>query len=235
MQIRSVALDSSRRWRLVSLVVLGGVAMVACARHAPPDLYVDRAVWFFPNGGCSDSSARWLPPSRPSDTLSLAFVRSRPPFLGAWIARRVPGGFAGGPYPGHDTLASILYLRDPLQKHAALAALDSIAPAAERYGGMSPEHWPRTDTVVVQPARWDLAELFDWFEYLKPHASDSKDIGITGWGFDLRGNRLVFSVAADSNFAALAAWLEGRTVPCHLVAMRIMGPVQLARISAQAQ
>ncbi len=134
------------------------VAISACGHHRvnrSVEPYRDRAIWIEPTVGCTDTSPRVLPKFRASDTLSGATGKLHPGRLSAWLARRVPGGWAFGPSIDESNHATI-WLRDPKEKRAAIAALDSLAPPNQLFPATRP------DSVVAVQVRWDYAELYDW-------------------------------------------------------------------------
>ena len=222
------------RVRRVGVVcaVLCAVGIAGCRHRNVPLSYVDRTLWFIPAAGCAaspDSNPRWLPPTRASDTLSLAYATrhgvSRD--IEAWLARRVPGGYGGGPYPAGDGGPSFLFLRDTTRLRDALAALDTLRrPPDPLYG------WPRPASVVAVPARWDLAEYYDWFHYLESNFEDPLRSGIVAWGIDPFRQRLKFSLDTASRLPAFLEWLERMRVPCGLVKFEVSGPAHIAEWSA---
>lgn len=95
----------------------------------------------------------------------------------AAIAREVPGGFAGF-YVEDGRL--VVLLTDTLQKDAALRAL---APLRQR------SHLDLANARVA-PARWDFAQLHDWWAYIASRRV--RFTGVTMFDIDERGNRLVY-------------------------------------------
>ncbi|HSA57836.1 MAG TPA: hypothetical protein VLE53_19140 [Gemmatimonadaceae bacterium] len=146
-----------------------------------------------------------------------------PPRLGAWLARRVPGGYAGGPYPlSAWTEPWVLLLRDTTSLAAASRALDTLRPPPD-----PSMLQPRPDTVIARPARWDLAELYDWLEHLESNLRGARGGGINGWGIDERNNRIQVLIESASTIPALLTWLENLSLPCHLVAFRVVGRISI--------
>jgi len=209
--------------RSFAVPLIIGLAASACRhRHVNPPVepYRDRAIWIEPTRGCTDTSPRFLPKFRPSDTLSGATAKLRSDQLSAWLARRVPGGWAFGPSidgSNHTTL----WLRDPTQKRAAIRALDSLAPPNQLFSATRP------DSVVALPARWDYAELYDWMEYLKGGLGGARGTGVNMWGIDTSRNRIVFGIETKETLPAMISWLVGRGIPCGLVAVEVVGPVRI--------
>ena len=103
------------------------------------------------------------------------------------LATVVPGGFAGTFYDSTHTL--ILMLAEPAQASAAKRALA--------------EHGLALQQATVRPARWNFAQLVDWFDYILPRlgvpAAADKDEAL---------NRIRFSVTSielrDRVIAALS-------------------------------
>ena len=199
------------------------LALTACHRAgiASQAEAPDRGVWVDPDSLCSDSSPRSLPPSRVSDTLSLASTAQRVDRRWAWWARRVPGGWAGGPfYLAPRANPPTILLRDPLQKVAALAALDTLLLADKR---VLPVTRDTRDTVVAVQARWDLAELYDWLQYIESRFGEARGLGINGWGIDPGRNRLTITIEERVTLSAVIRWLQGLAIPCRLVRVEVVG------------
>jgi hypothetical protein len=198
------------------------VIPINCARHgesAAP--YRDPSVWVDPTNSCNDSSARFLPKYRASDTVSAPNGKYDLELLSAWLARRVPGGWTFGPMVDSLHGIALLWLREPSQKHQALAVLDTLLPANPLFSRTHP------DSVVTRKTRWDYAELYDWMQYLNSSMRDLRGVTITGWSIDAIGGRLVFGIEKREMLPSMAAWLVGKGIPCHLVALRIMGQFRL--------
>lgn len=219
--------------RCLGLLALGLMAHGCHRRHVAHEagVYRDRFVWIDPEPSCSDSSPRWLPLTRATDTL----LRTLPPAgpitsgpLGrgrrplereAWIARQVAGGWGGGPFVSSVGGAYIL-LRDPTQKLPALAALDTLRPADSWHD--VPPH-----SVGVREARWDLAELYDWRVALEEGVALAGGARINGWGVDPEKNRVFLFVVDSASLAALPQWLQRVNAPCRLVAAQVIGELQM--------
>ena len=128
----------------------------------------------------------------------------------AWarLARTVPGGFAGVVY---DTTikTQVLMLTQPARAAEAEAALAKWLPGI---GG-----------ATVREARWDFAQLVDWYNYLMPRM---KGVGAVSSDKDENINRIEFgatSIAArDSVVRALSAF----PLPCDLVVVDLHGLVR---------
>jgi hypothetical protein len=119
------------------------------------------------------------------------------------LARTVPGGFAGVFYDSTHT--PILMLTDPSKASAAKQAL------AGRIG--FPLH-----EAVVRRARWNFAQLVDWFDYLHPRL----DVPVTG-DKDEALNRVRFSVTSVELRDRVVAALARVPLPCDLVVVDLNG------------
>ena len=194
-----------------------------CAARTRPQ--PQRDFWIGPDSTCGETSPRWLPRIRASDTLSTLDLQ-RADQQWAWWARRVPGGWAGGPYylasvPGAPTIL----LRDTTRKEEALAALDRLLPAAARRDPMS------RDTIYVRQARWDLAELYDWMAFITSHPGSAGGSGINGWGISNQKNGIMIGIDSVQKLPQVTRWLRGLGVPCRLVVVEVLGTMRL--VSAQ--
>jgi hypothetical protein len=108
-------------------------------------------------------------------------------------------------------------LRDTTQKAAALIALDSILQP--RYPGMHHAGAP----VLTRQARWDLAELYDWKEYLVSNFSRARGTTINGWGVSNQKNAIELGIEKRETLLATMSWLNELHVPCRLVDVMVMG------------
>jgi hypothetical protein len=221
--------------RYLALLTLGLTAVGCHRRQVARDVgeHRDRSVWIDPEPGCTDSSPRWLPLTRASDTLMLVLPRPGPVtsgFLGggprplareAWIARQVAGGWGGGPFATSGRGFQLL-LRDTTQKLAALAALDTLRTA-------DAWHVP-PDSVRVRQARWDLAELYDWRVALEEYVALAGTARINGWGIDPENNRVFLFVVDSTSLAALPRWLQRVNAPCRLVAAEVVGEIHIGSV-----
>lgn len=204
-----------------------GVGVAACHRR-PIDARVgeppDRATWIGPHSSCADSSARWLPATRVSDTLSPPTAAARSDQLWAWWARQVPGGWAGGPYYLASPGPTAILLRDTSQKVAALAALDTLLPPDPRGVVV------RSDSIIARTARWDLAELYDWLAFIHSNLHTARGTGINGWGINPQRNRITIMIQDAATLPIVTQWLRGLGIPCELVAVEVVGPVRLTGV-----
>ncbi|HJU69561.1 MAG TPA: hypothetical protein VJ650_15075 [Gemmatimonadaceae bacterium] len=120
----------------------------------------------------------------------------------AAIARRVPGGW-GGVFLENGI--PTIYLVDPAQREAAIAAL-----AAEGFALTSPR---------VKKGRWDFAQLYDWFRYLARHTVAIE--GVSYIDIQEARNWIEYGVVDEPTRAHLEEILAPLDVPCFLVAIGI--------------
>jgi hypothetical protein len=123
--------------------------------------------------------------------------RMRPDDYWADLALTVPGGFAGVFYDSAHT--PILQLVRPDLADTAKAVLAAkLAFPVHR--------------AVVRPARWDFAQLVDWFNYLHPRlpvpSLGDKDEAL---------NRIRFAASSSTARERLIRALEALDLPCDLV------------------
>jgi hypothetical protein len=208
--------------RLLKFVApLVALSTSACGHHhvnPPAEPYWDGAFWIEPTTSCTDSSPRFLPKFRASDSLPGISEIRHADQLQAWLARHVPGGWAYG--PSFNSNHATLWLRDPTQKHAAMAALDSLAPPNQLFAAT------HADSIVALPVRWDYAELYDWMEVLK--TGHTIATGMNMWGIDAANDRIVFGIETRETLDAMVKWLIDKGIPCRLVVVEISGKIYLA-------
>lgn len=186
-----------RRYTLLALAVL---AASACEQPEP------ESDWAAVGRTCTDDA--------PATPLAQAIVDTLPAFdtLGShfgrrwWLARNMPGRFAGlAVVDGKTTL----FLTDTSQAKAALA--------------FSREHGidgtGLTDDTPVQQARWDFAQLFDWYRYVAPHL---KGQSLTSLGIDEGRNRIEFAVPDIDAQRHVEIRLAELHLPCFLIAVPII-------------
>ena len=203
---------------MISESFRSGIALLltaACGRAvAVPAPAAPRSpVWFQPMNGCEARAA--VPPHRVSDTLSAETARARPDAAKAYAARRLPGGYASGPYPSPHG-RGVLWMQEPqlrdsvLQRLAAMPGLETVALAP--------------DSIDVRAVRWDSAALYDWMMYLVQRLpSEAK---INGYGVDSK-HRVSLMLEDASGVRPLTDRLEELGVPCSLVVFEVVGPISL--------
>jgi hypothetical protein len=158
------------------------------------------------------------------DSLERSAPASRATIDDRWAeaARELPGGFAGMILEG----GLVVFLVDTTQRDTVLAAL------AAR-GALKGRDLRR---VRVRKARWDFAQLYDWYRYLGLHVwSDS---GVVTSDLDEGANRITYGVMGESARRRVERRLaELRPPPpCFLVAVEVVGPTPekaVARVPAR--
>jgi len=157
----------------------------------------------------------------PPRSLDPAIAASLPPRTGhmtpddGWadLAARVPGGFAGILYVDSKP---VLMLTDPTQAPAAKAALAGEIP------------WFDIPGAEVRKARWDFAQLVDWYNYLGIRGPVWQTPGMTSGDKDEAINRIRYGVRDSASRASLLSRLAGMDLPCDLIAIEITGPIYMA-------
>lgn len=129
------------------------------------------------------------------------------------IAREVPGGFAGVLY---DDGQPVLMLTRPEEAQEAKAAL------ASRF---SPGFFDVAQA-EVRLARWDFAQLSDWYAYLGKQGLWRPENGLRSGDKDEAENRIVYGVVDAAARARVANELEALGVPCDLVLVEIRAPIR---------
>lgn len=183
--------------------VLGAIALIGCnTSHAPVAprpvaAPIRLAQCVGPATSLPDSLARMLRP-RTGHMI--------PDDRWADLAATVPGGFAGVFYDSAHT--PILMLTEPAQASAAKRALA---------GNIS---FPLEQAAVHQ-ARWNFAQLVDWYNYLVPRlggepVTSDKDEVL---------NRVRFSVTSVENRDRVVGALAKLPLPCDLVVVDLGGVI----------
>jgi hypothetical protein len=133
------------------------------------------------------------------------------------LAREVPGG-VGGIF--RDGRVGYLWLVDPSKRSEAIAALASspLGPGLQQTG------FPLQQAVVLK-ARWNFAQLADWFAYVTPRALH----GVRWSSADIQEarNRLEFGVVDEAARLELERRLKTLDLPCNLIAIDIQVIVAL--------
>jgi hypothetical protein len=144
-----------------------------------------------------DSLARQLPPRT---------RRMSPDDRWADLATKIPGGFAG--ILRDSSLRHIIMLTDTARASAAIAALSGEVGLGL---GLLPP--------IVRQARWDFAQLVDWFNYLLPRLG----VPVNGADKDESLNRIRFSVITVEQRDSVVAALSKLPLPCDLVVVDLNG------------
>lgn len=139
----------------------------------------------------------------------------RPDDHWADLAESIPGGFAGVLFiQGKPTM----WLVHPEEVAAAKAAL----LADPTFGNFD------IRGAEVLKARWDFAQLVDWYNYLNGTGVWSTPGMVTG-DKDERINRIRYGVKDEAGRAELVRRLEALNVPCDLIHIGLESPVLLQR------
>lgn len=120
------------------------------------------------------------------------------------LATTVPGGFGGIFYDSAHT--PILMLTEPAQASAAKQAL---------FGKLG---FP-TERATVRQARWNFAQLVDWYNYVLPRLGEVPVLADK----DESLNRIVFSVTSVELRDRVVAALAQLPLPCDLIVVDLNG------------
>jgi hypothetical protein len=177
-------------------------------------------VSFHIRGSQEPSTQQACPPNAPGPSVPAAIRESLAPFpqgpqatiddRWAVTAREIPGGFAGIILEG----GPVVFLVDTTKRDAAVAALI----ARHALPGRHPER------ARVRKARWDFAQLHEWYEYLNGHLTG--DSGFAMSDIDEGHNRLTYGVADSAARQRFEARLASLPVPCGLVVVEVTGFVE---------
>lgn len=135
----------------------------------------------------------------------------------AALARVVPGGFGGFYLDLTDQTPTIL-LTDPSRRAEAIAVLSRRGIDGRAVG----------PDVRVRHARWNYAQLYDWFQYLLPRIANVQ-IDIVSLSISESNNRIEYGVASEIGRRRLEQRLKQLGVPCFLVAIDVEPYPSLAR------
>jgi hypothetical protein len=120
------------------------------------------------------------------------------------LAEQIPGGFAGVFYSDGKP---VLLLTRPDQATAAKSAL----AADPTLKGFDIAH------AEVRKARWDFAQLVDWYDYLLGDTSLWSTPGNISADKNERTNRISFGIETEAGRQELKRKLLAVNVPCDLV------------------
>jgi hypothetical protein len=153
-------------------------------------------------------------PARPTTASDEQWVR---------LAASAPGGFAGAYLDPARSKASgtvapqrlVVRLARPQERETALPVVlpkirEVWGPDAGRAG------------VLVEPARWDFAQLMDWSQYLDPHAHAVAKV--LSADIDQAHNRLSYGVGTKAARETLLEHLGSLGIPCGLVEVVVTSP-----------
>jgi hypothetical protein len=224
-------------------LLIGALGIQACApaprEPAPaatplpkPSIATRRQIFVAPE--CDEPARSVRQPVR--DSLQAAFARlrsnrpsgepSRDNYWHAALARDVPGRFAGlyfgsptPPYIGsvHGERRLVVLLADTSNVAGALAALephlDSIlSPRRVRFGD-----------AVVRKARWDFAQLLEWYHVLVPVVRGVMRGRGFGGSVSVVRNRVRFALPDSTAVRLVEARLAALDLPCDLIQLELGG------------
>ena len=157
-----------------------------------------------------DGPALSLPPNLRS-MLERRTGQRDPDDYWAYLAERIPGGFAGILYDrsGKPTIM----LTHPEQ---AAAAKEALAP------DRTFRHFDIVGAQILK-ARWDFAQLADWYDYILLHTSVWQTKGMTMGDKDEETNRIVLGIETESGRQELVEKLRALDIPCDLIRVVIAG------------
>lgn len=127
------------------------------------------------------------------------------------IAESTPGGFAGFLLRDGEP---VLMLARPEEAAAAKAALSPRFP-----------DFPIAES-TVERARWDFAQLVDWYDFLS-QKTELWTLNVTMGDKSEGDNRVVFGVADRVSLRRVQSLLVSVPIPCDLVLLKIQPPAEL--------
>ena len=189
--------------RGVPLVPPGDSSWAALGRPCPVD--GSAAVWNAPKEHAPDPRSR----RNPDDGWAAA-------------ARWRPGGFAGE-YWGRAPE----WLTDEEQQVIArpfiVLFVDTLAGAAD-LGPQLCRPRPFRECVIMQPARWNFAQLYDWYAELASAAWGTGVVVMSGIAES--DNRIIYGVRNAADREVLERRLAELNVPCFLVGIERREPLR---------
>ena len=197
---------SRARPHLIGLLVL---SLVACSDDDPIGGIPRTARVALNRVKDCDGPATSLPPNIAA-TLPPRTGSMVPDDQWADLASRVPGGFAGVIYDGGRP---VLFLTDPSK---AAAAKEALAPSFPSFDIARAE---------VRRARWDFAQLVDWYNHLNGVAGIWSIDGISSGDKDESANRITYGVVDSAAANRLLDVLARLDIPCDLIRVEIIGRI----------
>jgi hypothetical protein len=159
---------------------------------------------------------RVAPCAGPPRSLADSLVARLPPRTGTMVpddqwadwANDIPGGFAG-------------FLYDSAQRPILMLTRPSAGDSAKHTLANRVKHFA-IEQATVRQARWDFAQLVDWYNYLFPRLVP---LGVTMGDKNEGLNRLEFGVKNEAARRKVKSALLALDVPCDLVVLSLHGPV----------
>jgi hypothetical protein len=130
------------------------------------------------------------------------------------LAENTPGGFAGVLYLDSKPTLMLTHPELAAQAKQMLAA----DPTFRGFNIMGAQ---------VIKARWDFAQLVDWYNYFIQQTSVWQTPGIVSGDKDERRNRIRFGIQTEAGRQELVRKLAALHIPCDLVLIGIEGPVRV--------
>jgi hypothetical protein len=130
------------------------------------------------------------------------------------LAENVPGGFAGVLYVDGKPTLMLTHPEQAAQAKRALAPDLSLRSFAVK------------DAQVLK-ARWDFAQLVDWYDYLLQRTSLWTTPGIVSGDNDERINRIRLGIQTEGGRQELVGKLNALHIPCDLIRIGIEAPIQV--------
>jgi hypothetical protein len=184
------------------------LALLAACSDAPTEPEIASWVWVHPYLGapCAElSPGPSLDPAR-RDSIPMVTGRLTSDDRTAEIARQAPGGW-GGTFLEDGRM--IVYLVQPESADVAIPELRRLGAGVTRWA-------------EIRRARWDFAQLYDWYRYLAHRGLWSID-GVWMSDIDESENRIQYGVTPDG-LPDLAELLTALGVPCGLVTAEVAEP-----------
>ena len=120
------------------------------------------------------------------------------------LAERIPGGFAGVLYSKGTPVLMLTRPQEAIEAKRVLA-LDPT------FNGFD------ISRAQVRKARWDFAQLVDWYRYLVGHTSVWNTPGMAGGDKNEGANRIYFGIETEAGRLELRRKLLAANVPCDLI------------------
>ena len=154
----------------------------------------------------------------PATSLNPLFAKALAPRTGnmrpddqwADLAERVPGGFAGFIL---DNGKPVLFLTDPSKAAAAKSGLAGSMPGFDVHAA------------EVRQARWDFAQLVNWYNYLEERTTVWLTPGITSGDKSESINRIVYGTVDSASRLELIEKLQALELPCDLIRVEVTGRI----------